>query len=44
MGELPSDEACQKLVDLANQRGGKDNITAVIVEMVSDGADALLGR
>ena len=44
VGELPSDEACQKLVDLANQRGGKDNITAVIVEMVSDGADALLGR
>ena len=44
IGELPSDEACQKLIDISNQRGGKDNITAVIVELVSDGADALLGR
>jgi serine/threonine protein phosphatase PrpC len=37
-------EACKGLIDLANQRGGKDNITVVIVEMVADGADALLGR
>ena len=27
------DEGCKKLIDLANDRGGKDNITAVLVEV-----------
>ncbi|MDO8527147.1 MAG: protein phosphatase 2C domain-containing protein [Deltaproteobacteria bacterium] len=26
-------EACQKMIDLANEKGGKDNITAVLVEV-----------
>lgn len=30
---LPGEEACQVLVDLANLRGGIDNITVVIVEV-----------
>lgn len=28
-----SDKACQKLVDLANERGGDDNITAIILKV-----------
>ena len=33
-----SDRACQRLVDLANERGGDDNITAIVlkVKMVKD--------
>ena len=38
MGEVvqkyPVREACQKLVDLANERGGEDNITVVITQVV----------
>jgi protein phosphatase len=33
MGVLPPDEAVQVLIDLANLRGGPDNITAIIVEI-----------
>ncbi len=29
-------EACRSLVDLANERGGPDNITAVLIEFVPD--------
>lgn len=29
----PPQEACRKLVDLANERGGDDNITAVVVKV-----------
>ncbi len=32
-GTLPPDEACRFLVDLANLRGGPDNITVVIVNV-----------
>lgn len=32
-GTLPPEEACQVLVDLANVRGGPDNITCVIVQV-----------
>ena len=39
---LPPDEACRFLVDLANLRGGPDNITVVIVRVgSSDSADDL---
>ena len=31
-----SDLACQKLVDLANARGGEDNITAIVLKIKSD--------
>lgn len=31
-----SDLACQKLVDLANARGGEDNITAIVLRIKSD--------
>jgi protein phosphatase len=30
-----SDKACQKLVDLANARGGEDNITAIVLRIKS---------
>jgi serine/threonine protein phosphatase PrpC len=35
-GELPA--ACDTLVSLANQRGGRDNITAVTIEVCGQGA------
>ena len=35
-------DACHILVDLANQRGGPDNITVQIIEIVSDGATAAI--
>jgi protein phosphatase len=31
-----SDQACRKLVDLANARGGDDNITAIVLKIKSD--------
>ena len=31
--EIPEEELSQKLVDLANERGGKDNITAIVVRI-----------
>jgi protein phosphatase len=31
--KLGGTPACKKFVDLANERGGKDNITAVLVEV-----------
>lgn len=34
-GSLPPAEACQLLVDLANLRGGPDNITVLIVRVLS---------
>lgn len=36
--EVPEDELAQRLIDLANERGGKDNITAVIVRVPDDEA------
>lgn len=32
----PADEVCQKFIDLANERGGKDNISAVYIEVAED--------
>lgn len=32
-----SDKACQQLVDLANERGGEDNITAIVLRIKSCG-------
>ena len=37
---LPPAEACRFLIDLANLRGGPDNITVVIVRVGGSGADA----
>src|SRR5690606_19524133 len=31
--EVPEEELAKRLVDLANERGGKDNITAVVVRV-----------
>ena len=31
-----SETACRKLVDLANSRGGEDNITAIVLKIKSD--------
>jgi PPM family protein phosphatase len=42
-----SDAACKKLTDLANQRGGEDNITVIVVRIQSTNGDSsktLLGR
>lgn len=36
MGVLPPDEAAQVMVDLANLRGGPDNITVIIVEILKE--------
>lgn len=36
MGVLPPDEAVQVLVNLANLRGGPDNITVIIAEVASE--------
>jgi protein phosphatase len=38
-GLLPPDEACQFLIDLANLRGGPDNVTAVIVRVAAVDTD-----
>ncbi len=38
------DVACTRLVDLANHRGGDDNITVVLAEMDGDGLRALTGE
>ena len=41
-----SDKACRKLVDLANARGGEDNITAIVLRVKSRGNHSgnFLGR
>jgi protein phosphatase len=33
IAQIGGDEAVQRLIDLANERGGRDNITAVLVEI-----------
>ena len=33
---LPLDQACQRLVDTANERGGLDNITVILIAVDSD--------
>lgn len=40
---LPGEEACRFLVDLANLRGGPDNITCILVEVEGE-ATPLVGR
>jgi len=41
--ETPEDQLSQKLVDLSNERGGKDNITSIVVKVPDDesGVDRL---
>lgn len=34
VGQYPTEEAARKLVDLANERGGDDNITMIIVKVL----------
>ena len=38
------ENACQKLIDLANKRGGSDNITVVIVKVIGSGFEIATGR
>jgi serine/threonine protein phosphatase PrpC len=38
------DAACKRLVELANARGGEDNITVVVAEMSGEGLPALSGE
>jgi protein phosphatase len=38
------DAACATLIDLANSRGGADNITVVLAEMDGDGLPELTGE
>ena len=40
VSSTPGKELPKKLVDLANERGGKDNITAVVVAVTGEGAVA----
>ncbi|HTJ81882.1 MAG TPA: Stp1/IreP family PP2C-type Ser/Thr phosphatase [Polyangiaceae bacterium] len=42
-GETPEDQLSQKLIDLSNERGGKDNITAIVVKVpdAESGVDRL---
>lgn len=40
MAESNMETIPQKLIDLANERGGKDNITAILVHVEEDGAGA----
>ena len=41
---LPPEEACQVLVDLANVRGGPDNITCLIVQIPGVSKDGAAGK
>ena len=38
------DAACGSLIDMANARGGQDNITVVLAELEGDGLAALAGN
>ena len=42
LGDPEIDKLTQKLIDLANNRGGKDNISAVILRAVADAEDKVL--
>ncbi|MFO0938161.1 MAG: protein phosphatase 2C domain-containing protein [Gemmataceae bacterium] len=43
-GTLPPEEACQVLVDLANVRGGPDNITCIIVQIPGASKPGVAGK
>jgi len=38
------EKACRTLVDLANARGGDDNVTVIVLKVVSDGKSGLLEK
>jgi PPM family protein phosphatase len=38
------DEACKKLIELANERGGDDNVTVVIAELSGEGLEPYKGN
>lgn len=40
----PLDAACAQLIDLANHRGGEDNVTVVLAEMQGEGLPAFSGE
>lgn len=41
-GAQPLDEVCQKLIDLANQRGGSDNITCMMIRVLEATGQVIL--
>ncbi|MFN8587413.1 MAG: Stp1/IreP family PP2C-type Ser/Thr phosphatase [Candidatus Eisenbacteria bacterium] len=41
VGESEPDEACRGLIDLANERGGPDNITAIVARITGDVAASI---
>ena len=43
LGGAPWDQLPKKLIDLANTRGGKDNITVVLVQ-IEEGERVLVGK
>ncbi|MCF8050425.1 MAG: protein phosphatase 2C domain-containing protein [Desulfobacterales bacterium] len=44
VGEQTADRACRTLVDMANQRGGHDNITVIVVKIKEIKQRGLIGK
>ncbi len=36
VADRPLEDCCAELIDVANERGGKDNITCVVIESFGD--------
>jgi serine/threonine protein phosphatase PrpC len=44
VGQQTAEQACRKLVDMANQRGGHDNITVIVVKIKEIKQKGLIGK